>query len=108
MSKDQKSGNFKEESLMVEQRSISIVSSSNEAFVPHLATLFLSLLTTKQPHTTFHFYVIDDNISLRSKFLLNRTVGEYNARISYVTIDPAEFSGAVVSRLWNPIAFYCS
>ena len=80
---------------MVEQKSISIVSSSNEAFVPHLATLFLSLLTTKQSHTTFHFYVIDDNISLRSKFLLNRTVGEYNARISYVTIDPTEFSGAV-------------
>lgn len=91
---------------MVEQKSISIVSSSNEAFVPHLATLFLSLLTTKQPHTTFHFYVIDDNISLRSKFLLNRTVGEYNARISYVTIDPTEFSGAVESDRIPQTAYY--
>ena len=91
---------------MVEQKSISIVSSSNEAFVPHLATLFLSLLTTKQPHTTFHFYVIDDNISLRSKFLLNRTVGEYNARISYVTIDPTDFSGAVESDRIPQTAYY--
>ncbi len=106
MSQDQKSGNFKEESLMVEQRSISIVSSSNEAFVPHLATLFLSLLTTKQTNTTFHFYVIDDDISLRSKFLLNRTVGEFNARISYVTIDPTDFSGAVESDRIPQTAYY--
>ncbi len=91
---------------MVEQKSISIVSSSNEAFVPHLATLFRSLLTTKQTHTTFHFYVIDDKISLHSKFLLNRTVGEYNARISYVTIDPTEFAGAVESDRIPQTAYY--
>lgn len=91
---------------MFEQDHITIVSSSNEAFVPHLATLFLSLLTTKQEKTTLHFYVIDDNISLKSKFLLNRTINEYNARISYLTVDHSAFENVVESDRIPKTAYY--
>ncbi len=51
---------------MIDSKNITIVSSSNEDFVPHLATLFLSLLESKNADTRLNFYVIDDNISLNS------------------------------------------
>src|SRR5699024_3625789 len=91
---------------MFDSKNITIVSSSNEAFVPHLATLFLSLLETKRPDTVLHFYVIDDKISLNSKMLLNRTVNKYNARISYLTIDESEFKNVVESDRIPRTAYY--
>lgn len=97
---------FEGGSIMFDSKNITIVSSSNEAFVPHLATLFLSLLVTKRPDTTLHFFVIDDNISLNSKFLLNRTVNKYNARISYLTIDASEFDNVVESDRIPKTAYY--
>ena len=53
---------------------ITIVSATDDGFVPHLATLFLSILKTKKDETKINFYVIDDNISLTSKDSLNRMI----------------------------------
>ncbi|MEG0267758.1 MAG: glycosyltransferase family 8 protein [Carnobacterium sp.] len=91
---------------MIDSKNITIVSSSNEDFVPHLATLFLSLLESKNADTRLNFYVIDDNISLNSKLLLNRTVNQHNARISYLTIDESEFENVVESERIPKTAYY--
>lgn len=76
---------------------ISIVSSTNENFAPHLATLLCSLLDKNK--APFHFYIIDDGLSLRSKLLLNRTISSYNkAVISYISVDASLFENMVESN----------
>lgn len=82
---------------MFDQSEVTIVSAENERFVPHLATLFLSLLQTKKSKTILNFYVVDDHISLISKDKLNRMVSEYDATISYLQIDTLEFEDMVES-----------
>ncbi|SEK96444.1 Lipopolysaccharide biosynthesis protein, LPS:glycosyltransferase [Carnobacterium iners] len=91
---------------MFDIKNITIVSSSNEEFVPHLTTLFLSLLESKDTNIRLNFYVIDDNISFKSKLLLNRTVNQYKARISYLAIDEAEFENVVESERIPRTAYY--
>ena len=91
---------------MVDAKDITIVSSSNEAFIPHLATLFLSLLENKSADTRLNFYVIDDSISLNSKRLLNRMVSQYKARVSYLTVDETEFENVVESERIPKTAYY--
>lgn len=92
--------------IMIDAKDITIVSSSNEAFIPHLATLFLSLLESKSTDTRLNFYVIDDSISLNSKLLLNRTVSQYKARVSYLTVDETEFENVVESERIPKTAYY--
>ncbi|MGB6177878.1 glycosyltransferase family 8 protein [Carnobacterium sp.] len=91
---------------MFDSKYITIVSSSNEDFVAHLTTLFLSLLESKNEDTCLNFYVIDDNISLNSKLLLNRMVNQHKARISYLTIDETEFENVVESERIPKTAYY--
>lgn len=91
---------------MFESSEITIVSSTNEDFMPHLATLFLSLLQTKQENTIINFYVIDDHISLQSKEQLNRMVNEYDASISYLQIDTLEFEDMVESDRIPTTAYF--
>lgn len=91
---------------MVKAKNITIVSSSNEAFIPHLATLFLSLLKNKSTDIQLSFYVIDDSISLNSKLLLNQMVSQYKARVSYLTVDETEFESAVESERIPKTAYY--
>lgn len=91
---------------MFDLSEITIVSAADEAFVPHLATLFLSLLKTKKPDTTISFYVIDDHISLVSKDKLNQMVNEYNAMISYLQIDTLEFDDMVESDRIPTTAYF--
>lgn len=84
---------------------ISIVSSTNENFAPHLATLLCSLLDKNDSH--FHFYIIDDGLSLRSKLLLNRTISPYNdAVISYISVDTTLFENMVESNRIPQSAYY--
>lgn len=91
---------------MFDLSEITIVSAADEGFVPHLATLFLSLLKTKKPDTTISFYVIDDHISLVSKDKLNQMVNEYNAMISYLQIDTLEFDDMVESDRIPTTAYF--
>ena len=91
---------------MFDLSEITIVSAADEGFVPHLATLFLSLLKTKKPDTTICFYVIDDHISLVSKDQLNQMVNEYNAMISYLQIDTLEFDDMVESNRIPTTAYF--
>lgn len=90
---------------MFNQSEITIVSAANEKFVPHLATLFLSLLQTKKSESIFNFYVIDDHISLISKDRLNRMINGYNATISSLQIDTLEFEDMVESDRIPTIAY---
>lgn len=85
---------------------IAIVSSTDEGFIPHLATLFLSLLETKHPDTALNFYVIDDDISLQSKEALNRMVNDYGSSISYLQIQTVEFDDMVESDRIPTTAYY--
>ncbi|MGB6178145.1 glycosyltransferase family 8 protein [Carnobacterium sp.] len=91
---------------MFEESEITIISAANEEFVPHLATLFLSLLQTKKSETILNFYVIDDHIALNSKEKLNRMVNEYNATISYLQIDTLEFDEMVESDRITTTAYF--
>lgn len=91
---------------MFESSEITIVSAANEDFVPHLATLFLSLLQTKKEETVISFYVIDDHISLSTKEKLNGMVNEYNASISYLQIDTVEFEDMVESDRIPTTAYF--
>ncbi|AOA00141.1 universal stress protein UspA [Carnobacterium divergens] len=84
---------------------ISIVSSTNENFAPHLATLLCSLLDKN--NAPFHFYIIDDGLSLRSKLLLNRTISSCNkAVISYISVDASLFENMVESNRIPQTAYY--
>lgn len=85
---------------------ITIVSATDDGFVPHLATLFLSILKTKKDETRVNFYVIDDRISLTSKDALNRMVNEYNASISYLQIDTLTFEDMVESDRIPKTAYF--
>ncbi|AEB30268.1 general stress protein A [Carnobacterium sp. 17-4] len=85
---------------------ITIVSATDDGFVPHLATLFLSILKTKKDETQVNFYVIDDHISLTSKDALNRMVNEYNASISYLQIDTLSFEDMVESDRIPKTAYF--
>ncbi|MGB6177677.1 glycosyltransferase family 8 protein [Carnobacterium sp.] len=91
---------------MFQKTEITIVSAANEEFVPHLATLFLSLLQKKKSESIFNFYVIDDNISLITKEKLNRMVNEYDATVSYLQIDPLEFEDMVESDRIPTTAYF--
>ncbi|WP_034549595.1 glycosyltransferase family 8 protein [Carnobacterium funditum] len=91
---------------MFDQSEVTIISAANEEFVPHLATLFLSLLQTKKSETIINFYVIDDHISLVSKEKLNRMVNEYTASISYLQIDTVEFDDMVESNRIPTTAYF--
>lgn len=90
---------------MIDQ-DITIVSATDDGFVPHLATLFLSILKTKKDETKINFYVIDDNISLTSKDALNRMINEYNASISYLQIDTLKFEDMVESDRIPKTAYF--
>ena len=90
---------------MIDQ-DITIISATDDGFVPHLATLFLSILKTKKDETKINFYVIDDNISLTSKDALNRMVNEYNASISYLQIDALKFEDMVESDRIPKTAYF--
>lgn len=91
---------------MFDLSEITIVSAADDGFVPHLATLFLSLLQTKETDTVINFYVIDDNISLVSKDKLNQMINEYNATISYLQIDTLEFDDMVESDRIPTTAYF--
>lgn len=91
---------------MFDESEVTIVSAANEEFMPHLATLFLSLLQTKKSETILNFYVIDDHITLVSKEKLNRMVNEYNATISYLQIDTLEFDDMVESDRIPTTAYF--
>ncbi|MCA9765811.1 MAG: glycosyltransferase family 8 protein [Carnobacterium sp.] len=91
---------------MFDKGEITIISAADEGFVPHLATLFLSLLQTKKSDTVINFYVIDDQIALVSKEMLNRMVNEYNATISYLQIDTEEFDTMVESDRIPKTAYF--
>ncbi|SEL27434.1 Lipopolysaccharide biosynthesis protein, LPS:glycosyltransferase [Carnobacterium iners] len=91
---------------MFDETEVTIISAANEEFVPHLATLFLSLLQTKKRDTILNFYVIDDHIALVSKEKLNRMINEYDATISYLQIDTVEFDDMVESDRIPTTAYF--
>ncbi|GCF95644.1 universal stress protein A [Enterococcus florum] len=87
---------------------ITVVSSSNDAFSPHVSALFVSVLeNAKNPKVTFDFYVIDDEISIASKRLMRETIKAYsNASLYFLTIDKKYFEDVVESDRIPQTAYY--
>lgn len=82
---------------MNEER-ITIVSCCNDAFVPHLTTLFVSILeNTHTPTSRYSFYIIEDNIGVKNRQLLLQSMNSYNAKVTFLTIDNSNFAHVVES-----------
>ncbi|WP_086348554.1 glycosyltransferase family 8 protein [Candidatus Enterococcus clewellii] len=80
------------------EEKITIVSCSNDAFVPHLTTLFVSILeNTEEPMSRFSFYIIEDNINEKNKQLLIQSMNSYNAEVTFLSVDMSKFSHVVES-----------
>lgn len=80
------------------EEKITIVSCCNDAFVPHLTTLFLSILeNTQETADRFSFYIIEDNISDKNKELLHRSMDSYQAEAEFLSVDTSEFVHVVES-----------
>ncbi|MGG5358979.1 MULTISPECIES: glycosyltransferase family 8 protein [unclassified Enterococcus] len=91
------------------KKEITIVSSCNARFTPHLAALFISVLDNcKKTDVFFHFYVIDDNIDYDSKQMLRLSVSNYslNADVDFLTVDKKFFKNVVVSDRIPETAYY--
>ncbi|WP_321387054.1 glycosyltransferase family 8 protein [uncultured Enterococcus sp.] len=88
----------KNEETSMNDEEITIVSCCNDAFVPHLTTLFLSILeNTHEPMARFSFYIIEDEISERNKQLLRQSIASYRAKVEFLRVDMNSFSHVVES-----------
>lgn len=86
---------------------MTIVSSSNDGFAEHVAALFVSILeNTEKPASSFDFYVIDDEISIANKRLMRETLGDYETKLHFMTVDKAYFADAVESDRIPENAYY--
>lgn len=91
---------------MLDNKEIIVISASNEKFVPHLATLILSLLKNKKKETIINFYIIDDDILLASKDKLNRMINDYKATICYLQINKKKFNDMIESDRITTTAYF--
>ncbi|MEO1772327.1 glycosyltransferase family 8 protein [Candidatus Enterococcus ferrettii] len=86
---------------------ITIVSSSNAAFAPHVSALFVSILENcKNKQATFDFYVIDDNIDYKSKQLMLDTMANYQATLQFLNINKKYFKNVVESDRIPQTAYF--
>ncbi|WP_427814687.1 glycosyltransferase family 8 protein (plasmid) [Enterococcus sp. 22-H-5-01] len=86
---------------------ITVVSSCNDAFAPHVSALFVSILENANRTTSaYEFYVIDDKITIKHKRLMRETISPYNATVKFLTIDKKYFKNAVESDRIPETAYY--
>ncbi|MGC6769263.1 glycosyltransferase family 8 protein [Enterococcus sp. LJL51] len=86
---------------------ITIVSCCNDAFVPHLTTLFISILeNTCEPFSNFAFYVVEDNISYKNKELLQQSLAPYHVQAIFLNVNEEYFSNAVESDRIPKTAYF--
>lgn len=86
---------------------ITIVSSSNAAFAPHVSALFVSILENcENKQATFDFYVIDDNIDYKSKQLMLDTLADYEATLHFLNINKKYFKNVVESDRIPQTAYF--
>lgn len=86
---------------------ITIVSSSNAAFAPHVSALFVSILENcMNKQAIFDFYVIDDNIDYKSKQLMLDTLVDYQATLHFLNINKKYFKNVVESDRIPQTAYF--
>ncbi|MGM0215996.1 glycosyltransferase family 8 protein [Enterococcus sp. AZ109] len=89
------------------QERITIVSSSNAAFAPHVTALFVSILENcNSKQAIFDFYVIDDNIDYKSKQLMLDTLVDYRATLHFLNINKKYFKNVVESDRIPQTAYF--
>lgn len=67
---------------------IHIVTVTNNAYAEPLAVMLNSLLENKVSKNPIEIYVIASELSPRNKTLLAKTVGKFNFRLNFISIDP--------------------
>ncbi|MBP1933017.1 glycosyltransferase family 8 protein [Ammoniphilus resinae] len=66
---------------------INIVTAADDRYAGYLAVMLFSLLENKSSSMPVTIYIIDSQISLENKTLLNNIIKKFNCEIIYLTLD---------------------
>lgn len=92
---------------MSKQDKMTIVSSCNDGFAPHVSALFVSILENGSKHASqYNFYVIDDEISMANKKLMRETLQDFDSSVHFLTIDKKYFENVVESDRIPQTAYF--
>lgn len=87
---------------------IPVVSASDEHYAPFLCVMITSLLENTSPNTEIDFYILDDQISRRSKNLLRQTVKVHSnlATITFIPVDSQLYEHFLISDHITKTAYF--
>lgn len=92
---------------MSKQAKMTIVSSCNDGFAPHVSALFVSILENgSRDVSQYDFYVIDDEISMANKKLMRETLQDFDSSVHFLTIDKKYFENVVESDRIPQTAYF--
>ncbi|MBL1230597.1 glycosyltransferase family 8 protein [Enterococcus sp. BWB1-3] len=88
---------------------VPVVTASDEHYAPYLSVMIATLLdNVNDPNSRIHFYVIDDDISDKSKEQLRKTVNLHSdqASIEFVSVDHSLYKDFLVSDHITTTAYF--
>ncbi|MGL4695839.1 glycosyltransferase family 8 protein [Enterococcus larvae] len=87
---------------------IPVVSASDEHYAPFLCVMITSLLENTSPDTEIDFYILDDQISRKSKAYLRQTVKIHSnqATIDFIPVDSHTYEHFLVSDHITTTAYF--
>jgi len=68
---------------------IHLATVTNNTYAKPLAVMLNSLLENKISENPLKIYIITSSLSSKNKSILTKTVGKFNLKIKFITIDPA-------------------
>jgi lipopolysaccharide biosynthesis glycosyltransferase len=74
-----------------------IVSATNDHYAQHLAVMLTSLLKNRKKERPIHFFILYGELSTNSIAKLKRTVGRFNAQITFLKVDVKLFENFALS-----------
>ncbi len=66
---------------------ISIVSASDDKFVPYLGVMLFSLLRNKNTDTSVEIYIIDNGISAKNRTRLSKLIGKFRSSLIFLSVN---------------------
>ncbi|SPC37067.1 glycosyltransferase family 8 protein [Latilactobacillus fuchuensis] len=85
---------------------IRVISATNSEFVPHLATLWCSIMTHNTGRHQYQFYVMEDHLTMVDRQLLERVARRYQVPVTFVQVDEQLLAQAVESARITKTAYY--
>lgn len=85
---------------------IHVISATNSDFVPHLATLWTSIMAHNQSHHQYHFYVMEDHLTVSDRQILEQVARHYQVPVTFVQVDERLLINAVESERIPKTAYY--